>query len=146
MNPVSLEAMREELQKISMEQYTRGYAPHSEAPQQFETMTPAKWKQTAKDLPASILAGAAGYLVGRMGSEYIVPKLLDNPATNKAISQNLPVALGALSGATSMLMAHHRRILKGRRENAQSEAENAEVEKILKMKKQDSFRKSETMK
>jgi len=90
---------------------------HPEAQQVSEGMTPAKWKQTLKDVPLSIVAGGLGYGIGRTLTELIGEHIAatgNKPAWLKAV----PAGVAFLSTATAMTGSHLREGLKRRREEA----------------------------
>lgn len=81
-----------------------------------ETMSPAKWKQTAKDVPLSILAGGLGYGIGRTLAEVIGDRVATGgrPAWMKAV----PAVMAGVSMAGAYAASRSRDGLKRRREEA----------------------------
>lgn len=88
-----------------------------------ETMSPAKWKQTLKDVPLSVLAGGVGWGIGHTLAQMIgenIARTGTRPGWTKAI----PIATGALSMAGAYAAGRAREGLKQRREEADKVSSN----------------------
>lgn len=83
-----------------------------------ETMSSAKWKQTLKDVPLSILAGGLGYGIGRTLTE-VIGESIAKGGTRPGWAKALPVAAGALSMAGALAARRAQEGLKKRREEAE---------------------------
>jgi hypothetical protein len=83
---------------------------------ELEAMTPASWKQTAKDLPLAIFVGGLGYGVGATGAHYLGKYILDKNKTKWL--KYAPLALAAGGIATPYVQGIVREKLRERRERA----------------------------
>jgi hypothetical protein len=91
---------------------------HPSAQHASETMSPAGWKQTFKDVPLSILAGGLGYGIGKTLAEMIGERAAaggQRPGWLKAV----PLGLAATSAAGAFAASRAREGLKKRREAAE---------------------------
>ena len=108
--PTTARSMRQPKRKLAM-------VPRQDA-HVGEQMTPAKWKQTLKDVPIAMLAGGVGYGIGRTLAEAIGKGVADTgskPGWLKAV----PYAAGAISGVGTYAGMRVRETLKERREAAE---------------------------
>ncbi len=90
-------------------------------PGDFETMTRAKWKQTLKDVPLSILAMGVGFGVGKTIADVAGERLArsgSQPGWLKAV----PMGLAAAGGASVFARTMVRDRLRARREAAEAAA------------------------
>ena len=95
------------------------YAPA----QGYEHMTPASWKQTAKDLPAVILASGLGYGAGRTAT-WALGNHLETNGKAPAWLEYLPAAMAVGGGLSRFGQGHIRQMLKSRRDEANRKAQD----------------------
>ncbi len=91
----------------------------------YETMSPAKWKQTAKDMPVVIGATGVGWGIGKTIADVAGEKMFAKAMrTGKkpAFLKHAPLVTGALSGLGTYAMMRTREEMKNRREAAEKQA------------------------
>lgn len=134
MHAASLRAFRVELIKLAAEKRPN---PQAAMPSQniplpipppptgpMEGMTGASWKQTAKDLPVAILAGGAGWAVGRTVGDLLGEHFAKSPEIKADIKNNYaPLAASVLASIGSYAWGRQREILRQRRAQANREAD-----------------------
>ena len=99
---------------------------------EFETMNPAKWKQTLKDVPVAVLGSALGYGVVRTGTELFLKHLRDQGitrATSPRWARYLDLGVGTAGTVAAFTAAMQRNALKKRRLAASAAAETRAGEK-----------------
>lgn len=92
---------------------------------EYEAMTPASWKQTAKDVPIAILASGLGYGLGATASHYLgehLGKSIEASGKRPAWLRYTPMAMSAISGLGALGQSRVRELLRARREQANAKA------------------------
>ena len=115
--PLSNTAMHEDLLPSTFKGLKKKAMVHPSAQQASETMSPAKWKQTFKDVPFSIFAGGVGYGIGRTLADVIgenVARTGKRPGWLKAV----PAAMAGATMLGAFTSTHLREGLRKRREAA----------------------------
>lgn len=87
----------------------------------IEVMDAPAWKQTVKDLPVAVLAGAIGYGVSRTALELYGNHLM-RTGQKFPLAKATPQIVAALTAGLSIAQARQRGILKDRRDQARAEA------------------------
>jgi len=108
--PSSRKTQRELMKKQSM--------VHPDVQHASETLSPAGWKRTLKDLPVAAIGGGIGYGIGRTLAEIIgdsVARSGQRPGWLAA----MPVVTGGLSLVGALAAAQSRHAMADRREEAE---------------------------
>lgn len=127
MRSAELAAMRKKLATVS----TTG--------RDHEEMSPAKWKQTAKDLPVAIGASALGWGIGKTLGDVVLQQNPDLLAKSRKYG---PVIGSALGGLGSYAYGKRQGILRERREQAHRQKQSAapQSRKVPRARRKDPWR------
>lgn len=118
---ISLHAFGTELEKLAAEK------PKVRRPDESDRMTRMKWRQTALDVPAVILASGLGYGIGRTVSEQLGAHAYQHAAS----TGQLPGWVRHLPAATSIASSLGAYSLGRMRGDMQTRREKAELQKKL---------------
>ena len=103
------------LMKVS----TMGYSAQGEL-QEYEEMTPAKWKQTAKDLAIGGVGMGVGYGVSRLAADKITDKMMRSKQGWKMLKKYGPTVAAAASTAAAVGLRMRSEKFKEKRERAEA--------------------------
>ncbi len=115
---IDFHAFGDELEKLAAEK------PRVRRPDETDRMTRMKWRQTALDVPAVILASGLGYGVGRTLSEELGIRAYRHAAETGTLPgwvRHLPAATSIASSLGAYSLGRMRGDMQARREKAERE-------------------------